>query len=153
MLYTATVDTVANTSRGEPLSTILQATSGIVVRSEFYFPPGPSGLVGIQVRVANVQISPVDRDEWLIGDNVTIEYADFYGLDTEPFQLEIRTYNDDTEYDHRIQYRCVVMNIDAFTALYGRGITHEELNAILQGITDATSKASQAALKSAFEVL
>ena len=153
MVYSATITTVANTAPSAPKTTTLQATSGVVVRSEFYFPPGSSGLMGIQVRVANVQILPIDRDEWLIGDNRTVVIDDLYEMDSEPFELEVRTYNEDTDYDHLIQFHTTIMSVDAFAALHGRGISTDELKVILESITEETKARTEVTLNDAFGVL
>ncbi len=153
MFYVSTITTTSGTAPGAPKSTILQATSGVVVRSEFYFPPGPSGLVGIQVRVANVQIFPMDRDEWVIGDNLNIIIDDLYELNTPPRQLEIRTYNVDTQYDHLIQFRTTIMSIETFSALHGQGISTDELKGILDTITMETKLRSERSRVDAFKVM
>lgn len=153
MFYSKSVTTSANTTQGAPLVSTVPITSGVLVHSEIYFPPGPSGLVGVQVRIGDIQILPVERTEWIIGDNSTIKIDDLFDVNRPPYVLSIRTYNLDEAYEHFVQVRCTVMGYDAFTAIHSPGIGEDELKVILDDITTKTTQASAEALDSAFEVL
>jgi len=153
VVYTATVTTVANTSDSSPLVTNIKVTRGVLYRFEVYFPPGPSGLVGVQVRVADHQLYPVQREEWFIGDNVTIAFDDIYEMANENSLLTLRTYNTDTLYDHIVQVRFGLMMLDEFYARYGLALGVERLESTLKNIEDQTKKASTMTVEEALKVI
>ena len=153
MIYTATPTTVAGTLRSAPLVTTVKMTRGVLYRFEVYFPPGASGLVGVQIRTADFQLYPVQRDQWFIGDNVTIAFDDLFSLDREPFLIDVRTYNEDDTYDHLVQCRMGLVSEAEFMAKSGSFSGIEELKAILQEIEERTASANTVSKSDIFEAM
>ena len=153
MVYSATITTEAATVEEAPLVTNVKVTKGVLYRFEIYFPPGPSGLVGVQIRYHDQQLYPVQRDEWFIGDNVTIGFDDLYGVDTPPFIFEIRTYNVDTDYDHLVQLRMAIVSQEEYMAKSGAFSDIDKLAQLLVDIEDRTKAANSMSVADAREVV
>ena len=153
MVYTATITTPANTTLDTPLITAVKAHRGVLYHFEVYFPPGPSGLVGVQIRVGNVQLYPVQREEYFIGDNTTIAFGDLYELKNETGIVAIHTYNVDTDYEHLVQVRMGIMSHDEFFIRYGRSSGESELSDMLAAIADQTADVARMSVEEAFEVI
>ena len=96
------ITTPAGTAIATPQTTILTWRQGYPERVEIRVPPGPSGLVGIQLLHSGEAVIPHDRSEWLITDDELVSWP----LTAYPYNAKwsVRTYNTDT-YDHTIQIR------------------------------------------------
>lgn len=153
MVYTSTITTAANTAQASPLKTTVRVTVGMLYQFEVYFPPGPSGLVGVQIRYKNVQLYPVQRDEWFIGDNVTISFEDIYELSAAPFDLDVLSYNLDTEYNHLVQVRIGLQTVEEFAAKTGALGDIEKLTTLLADIESRTAAANAMSVDEARSVV
>ena len=153
MVYTSTVTTLSNTLENAPLVTPVKCTRGVLFHFEVYFPPGPSGLVGVQLRVADHQIYPIQREEWFIGDNTLIAFDDMYELSNENATIEMRTYNLDTDYSHIVQVRIGIMSLEEFLVRYGLGSSVANLEDTLNTIAEQTAKASKYTIDEALRVI
>lgn len=149
MVYSASITTVSGTSESDPLITDIKAVRGILYKFDVYFPPGPSGLVGVQFRVADHQIYPVQRDQWFLGDNLTISFEDVYELSNPNAIVSVRTYNADDTYDHLVQVRFGLMMHDEFFARYGLALGVERLEETLKTIEEQTRRTSKLTIEQA----
>lgn len=103
-----TITTPAGTLSSAPLVTTLSWREGYPVQVEFMIPPGPSGLLGIQLAHSGEVIIPRDKTEFLVTDNEVVRWP----LDGYPYNAKwtVRTYNTDV-YDHTIQIRMLLNEI------------------------------------------
>lgn len=92
----------AGTPISSPLVFTLPFREGYPTFIEFMFPPGPSGLVGVQLRHSGRRVIPKDLGTYLVADNDTLRYE----LDGFPYNpnYTIQAYNEGA-YDHTIQVR------------------------------------------------
>ena len=128
MIYVSTITTVESTLKTAPLRTNKKASGGVVYLVEVYFPPGSSGLMGVQIWNQDVALYPLARNEWFIGDNTTIRFEDIRELSIAENIIEINTYNTDTVYDHVTQVRIGILPIDLYNERYGVGAAILEAN-------------------------
>lgn len=96
------ITTPAGTTLASPLVTTLNWRQGYPQQVEIRVPPGPSGLVGIQIAHSGEVVIPHDSTEWLVTDNEAV----IWPLTSYPYNAKwtVRTYNTD-EYEHTIQIR------------------------------------------------
>jgi len=109
VVYVATIETAASTQKSSPLATELKVSKGLIYKFELYFPPGPSGLVGVRVLQGSHQLYPYSIDEWFLGDREKIEFDDLMIIGNEQTILVIETYNLDDTYQHLIQLRLGIL--------------------------------------------
>lgn len=100
MIYGGTIITPANTLQAAPLKTVFACTSGMIYVVKLYFPPGSSGLLHVQVYDADFQIFPSTIGQSFSGDNIDFSFDETYDKSNPPYELVVRTWNTDTEYDH-----------------------------------------------------
>jgi hypothetical protein len=92
----------ANTLEAGALEEYLQLTRGTIREIHVGFPPGPAGLVHLQVRDHGWQIVPWTPLQSLAWDNYVFVLPCDYELDIEPFDLTIRAWNLDDSYAHTV---------------------------------------------------
>lgn len=90
------------TAKATPQNTSLVWREGYPIAIEIFVPPGPAGLVGIQLLHSDTVIIPHDGSEFLITDNEKVIWP-LEGFPTAP-NYKIRAYNTDV-FDHTIQVR------------------------------------------------
>lgn len=102
------ITTPVGTTIANPLVTALNWRQGYPLRVEIRVPPGPSGLVGVQLAHSGEVVIPHDRTEWLVTDNESIDWP----LTSYPYNAKwtVRTYNTDI-YAHTIQIRMLFAEV------------------------------------------
>lgn len=118
MIYSAKISTPANRSKGNLLMTEITVTKGLVYKVEFYFPPGPAGLMGVAVCDGLYQVWPSTVGEFFASDDETISFDDLFLKDAAPFKLQVYTYNVDTEHPHVVGVRIGLVSDLAFMARF-----------------------------------
>ena len=92
----------AGTAIATPQTTALTFDPGIVERIEIVVPPGPSGLVGFQIRHSGETVIPHDASRWIIADNEPINWP--VQSFPEGSAWALRAYNLDV-YNHTLYFR------------------------------------------------
>jgi len=126
MIYVKTITTNLNTSKDNPLETVMTITKGLIFMIEVEFPAGCSGLVHIQILDGGYQLFPATPGEYLRGDNANVRYDDTYLKMSAPYVFKIITYNEDTVYNHTVQIRIGIASTEAFMARYLPNITWDK---------------------------
>jgi len=111
MVYTFEITTPKNTLETAKQKTVCQLEKGIIKHFEVFFPPGPAGLLHIQIARGNYQIWPKNTDDSFAADDVTISFNDEFSLKEPPYQLEVYTWNDDDIYEHMTRIRFLIIPV------------------------------------------
>lgn len=98
----------AGTALASPQVTNLVWRQGYPVFVELRFPPGPSGLVGVQLRHSGQVVIPFRATDFIIADNEVIRWS----LDNYPYNptWSMRAYNTG-KYSHTIQVRMALNEV------------------------------------------
>lgn len=118
MIFTANITTLKNTAQTALKRTVLNVTKGLIYKVEFYFPPGPSGLMGLAVFDGGFQLWPSSVGEFFQSDDETISFDDMYLKEAAPYQLTAYTYNTDDTYDHIAEVRIGLVSKEVFLARF-----------------------------------
>ncbi len=118
MIYGGVISTAANTTAASPKKTVVTVTEGIVYHLKLYFPPGPSGLLHVQIFDATYQVFPTTLGESFVGDNQRFDFDVLYPKDDQPFQLAVVTWNLDDTYAHEVSVWLAMESADEFKARY-----------------------------------
>lgn len=105
MIYRLGITTPANTPEADKQRTNLKLTAGTIHQIDILFPPGPSGLLHVQINRGLSQIWPSNPDESFAADNNVISFNENYEILQEPVQIEVYTWNLDDTYDHQVIVR------------------------------------------------
>jgi len=131
MIYTANITTPAGTLRTDPKRTILKVTKGLVYRVSFYFPPGSKGLMGVAVFDGLFQCWPSSVNEYFVSDDDTIGFEDLLIKESQPFEFEVVTYNEDESFDHFLSVRIGLVSKEVFLARFMPTKSYEYLADLL----------------------
>ncbi len=91
-----------STTQVSYLSYNLDLPIGRINRVWVESPRGCSGLAGLQVFHGVQQIFPLPAGVWFRSDNSVLSFALTHDMTYEPFQLQLRGYNDDDTYSHTL---------------------------------------------------
>jgi len=100
--FAFSIDTPRETTRSDKQKTKIKLCPGIIHRVVVRIPPGSRGTLHVFVSHHLHQIVPCSSGEDFHGDDMHIDYREFYplrGLDT---QLDVYTWNTSTEHDHEV---------------------------------------------------
>ncbi len=131
MIYMATITIPKETSETDPLRTVMEINKGLIWRIETEFPAGSVGLVHLQIFDGSYQLFPATPGESMRGDNITIGYDDLYLKKVAPFELSIKTWNDDETYPHTLQVRIGMATSEAFMSRYMPSISWKKFQVTL----------------------
>jgi len=131
MIYAATITTDAGTAEGAKEDIILKLTSGLIWMFEVDFPPGCCGLLHVQLFDGLYQALPATIGESLHGDNVTARFDDLFFLQGAPFELRIRTWNNDETWGHTVQVRVGLASSRAEMSRYMPALSFEDFEKLL----------------------
>lgn len=107
MLFTAAIDTPANTPKNSPVLTSIPILNGTITQVMVFFPPGSNGLVHLKILWGLVQLFPANEQSDLAGGYVMIAWPESIAIDTEPLSLTCVTWNEDDTFDHTIYVHIV----------------------------------------------
>lgn len=125
-----------NTSIDLALRTKWKIIAGLIYKFELYFPPGPSGLVGVAIVDGDSRLYPFGELEYFIGDNATISFEDEHIFTSATATLDILAYNLDDFYDHSIQVRIGVLSDETMIKAHLGISSNEALTEPLQKLIE-----------------
>jgi len=132
MIFTTDITTSNEYTKARPKRTVLNVTKGLIYKVEFYFPSGPSGLMGIAVFDGLFQVWPSTVGDFFNSDGETIRFDDMYLKDSAPFEFQCYTYNEDDRYDHRCSVRVGLVSSEVFMARFMPTKSYDYLAELLE---------------------
>ena len=96
------INTPKDTPETSPQITNVKLTRGRLFGGFVYFPSGPAGLLHLTAQIGIHQIIPYNTGENIRLDDCIAPLSIGINLDEPPFDVDILTWNDSTEYDHSL---------------------------------------------------
>lgn len=118
MIYGGVISTPANTTAAAPLDTVVEITAGLIYHLKIVFPPGPAGLLHVQILDAAYQLFPTTQGQSLVGDNLALEWDELYDKAAAPYLLTVRTWNLDDTYAHELTALISLASREEYQARY-----------------------------------
>lgn len=112
MIFRFGITTSANTASTSKQRTDLKLAHGIVTQIDVQFPPGPQGLLHLQITDSLHQIWPFNPNEDFASDFVNISFREFIPVITEPYEFQAYTWNEDDTYDHYLIIRIGILPVN-----------------------------------------
>ena len=155
MIYGGAILTPSNTPQTAPLKTVIPLACGMIYVFKLYLPPGSSGLMHVQVYDAGYQILPTTIGSSFSGDNLNLSFDENYPKLEPPFELNVWTWNLDTDYDHSLEIYFGMASKDEYIARFAgstaiadllRGMNAQEMTqtfnrrAMVKSLTDQFAK-------------
>lgn len=104
-MYDFPISTPANTTKAAPQRTLLTLHAGVIEQVHVAFPPGPQGLLHVQLERGGNPLWPNNQDDGFAWDDYTIIFAPAYELSAAPYHLEAITWNLDDTFVHQVTIR------------------------------------------------
>jgi len=149
MIYTSTISTPAGTAEKSIPDVTLKITSGLIWLLEVDFPPGGCGLLHVQVFDGSYQVLPATPGESLHGDAVVMKFDDLYFKEAAPFELMIRTWNEDDTWPHATQVRIGVASTRAEMSRYMPAFAWEDFEKLMAEMLVSQQALRQSQLEAA----
>jgi len=92
----------AGTPETAPETKTIQLRHGVITFWWVGFPPGCAGLAHVAIYHYEHRIIPRDEKESLYWDGYVFEIPDSYKFTEEPYEVEVRAWNEDDSYSHTI---------------------------------------------------
>ena len=92
----------AGTVETSPATKRIQLTEGVITYWWIGFPPGCNDLVHVTIYEFEHQILPRGEDEDVYWGGYVYQIPDHYELVDEPYEVEVRAWNEDDIYEHTI---------------------------------------------------
>lgn len=108
MLYSLTETIASGGTVDTPERHVLTVTRGIITRVVIRWRWGSADLCGSRILYHETPVWPLSRNSWVPSFPEPIDLAEFYVLDSEPYELAVEAYNTDAEWDHAIWVAVVV---------------------------------------------
>lgn len=109
MRYHGALLVEAGITEADPSSLVVELAHGTITEVMILFPPGPAGLVYLQVWHQARQIFPLTPGGAFQGDDSLIEFTERYKITGVPYWVELRGWAPDAELDHTIQVSFTVL--------------------------------------------
>jgi hypothetical protein len=109
MFYAWDITVPADTKEDNPVTKILQLSHGVISHVSIKFPSGCHGMVKVRLQKYDTNLLPLNRDDWITGDGETVSTAEYYELETRPYDIKLIACSPNTSYDHTITVRITVL--------------------------------------------
>lgn len=114
MFYDFSFTIPKTTTANEPQVKVCKLCHGIIYRVTVFWWPGPHGLVHVTVSRALHQLLPVNPEESFHYDNYCHVMDERIPLLEPPYQVELKGWGDDCDYDHEVKVGIGVLPVEAF---------------------------------------
>lgn len=109
MFYDFAITVPAGRAESTPVEQVMKLTKGVIHRVEVQFPIGCAALAHCRIYHEEHQLFPTNPPGSFATDGYTIPIDDNFELNTEPYSLKARCWNDDDTYQHIITIRVGVL--------------------------------------------
>lgn len=109
MLFEYPLEIPANTAETAKAKLAAPLAPGTIARVDVQFPRGCVGLVHVQIWRREHQVWPVNLDGDISAEGLVVSWPEDLDLDDEPFDLELRGWNEDDTFPHKITFRFALL--------------------------------------------
>ena len=111
MLYEYSLTIAANTPEAAPATLAAPLAPGTVARVDVQFPSGCVGLVHVQIWRREHQVWPGNLDGDISAEGMVVSWPEDQDLDDEPFAVQLRGWNEDDTFPHKITFRFALLSL------------------------------------------
>lgn len=116
MDYQVSFTVPANTAEEDAISYTLEIAPGIINLVYMQGRRGAAGLPKVRIYWGEKQLYPSSPDEWYSIDWTIIEFREHLIIYDYPYELTIKTYNEDEKYGHKVVVRVNVWPLELLPA-------------------------------------
>lgn len=112
MQYVTSITVTTSHTQASPATVDVSLPSGYLTRVDVVFPPGPAGLVNIQIFKSSTQLFPKGAGTSYTGDDTHISFECAEYLDSSPTTLTIKGWQTGCNFSHTILVYFEVSSLD-----------------------------------------
>ncbi|MBA7601426.1 hypothetical protein ES703_08499 [subsurface metagenome] len=150
MIYSKYISTEIEIYTTIPKQSVLKVTRGLVYKVEIDFPPGPTGLLKVQIYDGGHQVWPSTPGEYFVTDGYCISFDDTLLKLVAPFQFDIYTWNEDTVHAHGVTIRIGMVSSKLYMARFLPTYGYKELRRVIAEETALQEKEREAIIAEPF---
>lgn len=109
MLYSKQILCLAGKTEATSTKTSFKVNKGVISDVWITFPAGCAGLVKLRIYHEGHPFLPVNRDNYLRGDNYTFQFPVMFEITEEPMILTVEAWNEDATYDHTVDVLFLIL--------------------------------------------
>ena len=109
MLYSKQVLLEAGKTEATSTKTYFKVNKGVISNMWITFPAGCAGLVKMRIYHEGHPFVPVNKDNYIRGDNYTFQFPIMFEITEEPMRLTVEAWNEDATYSHTIDVLFLIL--------------------------------------------
>jgi len=109
MLYSKQITFPAGGTEATAAHEYFKVNTGIISTVWITFPPGCAGLVKLRIYSEGHPFLPVNKDNYIRGNNYTFAFPVMFEITDEPMTLTVEGWNEDETYDHTIDVLFLIL--------------------------------------------
>ncbi len=109
MLYSKQITLSSGATEATSTKTYFKVNKGVISDFWITFPPGCAGLVKLRVYHEGHPFLPVNKDNYLRGDNYTFRFPVMFEITEEPMRLTVEAWNEDDTYTHTVDIMFLIL--------------------------------------------
>ncbi len=109
MLYSKQITLSADKTEAEATRTYFKVNKGVISNMWITFPAGCAGLVKMRIYHEGHPFLPVNKDNYIRGDNYTFQFPVMFEITEEPMRLTVEAWNEDEKHDHTIDVLFLIL--------------------------------------------
>lgn len=153
MIYQKTISTVITDFAITPKRTVLHVCKGLVYKVEIAFPPGPAGLLKVQIYDGGHQMWPSTPGEFFATEAETISYDDTFLKLAAPFQYDIYSINECEKFTHEVTIRIGMVSKEIYIARFLPSVAYDQMLKVLAEETKRQEAEKEAIIETPFSWL
>jgi len=109
MLYSKQITLSAGKTESTSTKTYFKVNKGVISDVWVTFPAGCAGLVKMRIYHEGHPFLPVNKDNYLRGDNYTFRFPVMFEILEEPMRLTVEAWNEDATYNHTVDIMFLIL--------------------------------------------
>lgn len=153
MIFQSSPTTEITAYTTTPKRTTLKVCRGLVYKIEIEFPPGPSGLLKVQLYDGGFQVWPSSPGQYFQTDGNIISFDDTYLKLAAPFTFDIYTWNLDDTWSHQVFIRIGMVDKEEYIARFLPTYGYKDLVTFLKTVQKEQEEARKGIIEQPFSWL
>jgi len=109
LIFSTDITIPKNTTEASPKEVRLGIAKGIITEWRIQIPAGHAGLAHLAIYHGATRIVPSTENMSIHGDDILLEWTDYYEYYEPPYELKLLGWNEDDTYEHSFIVYCIVL--------------------------------------------
>lgn len=109
MLYSKQITLSSGATEATATKKYFKVNKGVISNIWITFPAGCAGWVKLRIYHEGHPFVPVNRDNYIRGNDYTFQFPIMFEITEEPMRLTVEAWNEDATYDHTIDVLFLIL--------------------------------------------